>query len=196
VLHFARQVCQSLEEAHAAGIIHRDVKPSNLFVGTVGGDPDFLKLLDFGLARLRAPGGEDVYQTQGAMVHGTPVYMAPEMWEGAEADERSDLYAVGVTLYFLLTGEVPYEGVTPADVMRAQGAGDPPLPSARLGVALPAGLEAAVMRCLAKRRQARFQSVTELRQALAQVPGTWTVEDARQWWHRARAVLTPDTTSA
>ena len=187
VVWFARQICDSLEEAHAAGVIHRDVKPSNLFVTRVGGRPDFLKLLDFGLARLRPIEGVDVYRSQAGMVHGTPVYMPPELWEGTDADERSDIYAVGVTLYFLLTGEVPYEGVTPADVMRAQGKGDPALPSVRLGQELPAGFESTVMRCIAKRPEARFQSVGELRKALDQISASWTVGDAEAWWHQAHA---------
>jgi serine/threonine-protein kinase len=152
----------------------------------VGANPDFLKLLDFGLARLKPVRGTDVYRTQGGLLHGTPVFMPPELWEGAEADERSDIYAVGVTLYYLLTGEVPYEGATPADVMRAQGMGDAALPSSRLGKSLPAGLETAVMRCLAKRPQGRFQSVTELRRALEEVPGSWTTRDAEQWWRQAQ----------
>jgi hypothetical protein len=185
VLWFARQICVSLEEAHAAGVIHRDVKPSNLFVSRVGGNPDFLKLLDFGLARLRPVRGSDVYRSEVGMLHGTPVFMPPELWEGAEADERSDIYAVGVTLYFLLTGEVPFEGITPADVMRAQGRGDPAPPSVRIGRNLPAGLETVVMRCLARRPEARFQSVAELCQALEQVPSGWTVDDAEAWWRQA-----------
>ena len=190
VLWFARQICDSLDEAHAAGVIHRDVKPSNLFVSRVGGNPDFLKLLDFGLARLRLVRGSDVYRSEVGLLHGTPAYMPPESWEGAEADERSDIYSVGVTLYFLLTGEVPYEGMTPADVMRAQGRGDPAPPSVRLGRNLPAGLETVVMRCIAKRPGARFQSVVELRQALEQVPAGWTIVDAEAWWRHAR-VETP-----
>jgi eukaryotic-like serine/threonine-protein kinase len=94
-IHFARQVCDCLEEAHTAGIIHRDVKPSNLFVTRVGGNPDFLKLLDFGVARLRQSPAGDVRLTKTGTLCGTPAYLAPEIWEGKEADERSDIYAVG-----------------------------------------------------------------------------------------------------
>jgi serine/threonine-protein kinase len=195
VLWFARQICDSLDEAHAAGVIHRDVKPSNLFVTRIGANPDFLKLLDFGLARLRSVQGGEVYRSQAGMLHGTPVYMPPELWEGIEADERSDIYAVGVTLYFLLTGAVPYEGATPADVIRAQGMGDPALPSTRLGH-LPAGLETAIMRCIAKRREARFQSVRELRTALDQVPGGWSIGDAEAWWRQARVDAPEESASA
>jgi hypothetical protein len=196
VLWFARQICDSLEEAHAAGVIHRDVKPSNLFVTRVGANPDFLKLLDFGLARLRPTQGIDVYRSQEGMVHGTPVFMPPELWEGAEADERSDIYAMGVTLYFLLTGEVPYEGATPADVMRAQGIRQPVLPSARLGVPLPGGLEAAIMRCIAKRPEARFQSVRELRRALDEVAGGWSTAEAEAWWRQARVQAPQESATA
>jgi serine/threonine-protein kinase len=188
-VYFARQICRSLEEAHAAGIIHRDVKPSNLFVTRVGGDPDFLKLLDFGLARLRTAGGGDARLTRTGMLFGTPAYLAPEIWEGAEADERSDIYAVGVTLFFLLTGRVPFDGKSPVNVMLAQQEGEVMPPSAERGEALPASLDALVLRSMAKDPAERYQSVTELRQALEQVPATWTAAEAEAFWRQAEGAL-------
>ena len=190
-IHFVRQACHSLEEAHAAGIIHRDVKPSNLFVTRVAGDPDFLKLLDFGLARLRPSVGGDVRLTQAGMLFGTPAFLAPEMWDGAEADERSDVYAVGVTLYFLLTGRVPFEGEAPTAIMLAQLEHDVIPPSARLGEALPAGLDALVLRAMSKRPADRYQSALELRQALDVVPAAWTLADAEAFWRQADRASAP-----
>ena len=183
-IHFARQVCDCLEEAHAAGIIHRDVKPSNLFVTRVGGDPDFLKLLDFGVARLRQSRAGDVRLTKTGTLCGTPAYLAPEMWQGKEADERSDIYAVGVTLYFLLTGQVPFEGTTPAGVMIAQLERNALPPSVRRGEPLPPSLDAVVLRAMAKRPLDRYRSAVELRRALDAVPSCWSAADAESFWHQ------------
>ena len=177
-IHFARQVCDCLEEAHAAGIIHRDVKPSNLFVTRLGSEPDFLKLLDFGVARLRHSAAGDTRLTEAGTLFGTPAYLPPEIWDGAEADERSDIYAVGVTLYFLLTGRVPFEGETPAAVMIAQLEQDALPPSARRGEPLPPDLDAVVLRAMAKRPLDRYRSAAELRRALDAVPATWSAAEA------------------
>jgi hypothetical protein len=190
-IHFVRQACHSLEEAHAAGIIHRDVKPSNLFVTRVADDPDFLKLLDFGLARLRPSVGGDVRLTKAGVLFGTPAFLAPEMWDGAEADERSDIYAVGVTLYFLLTARVPFEGNVPTAVMLAQLAHDVIPPSARLGEPLPAGLDALVLRAMAKRPADRYQSALDLRRALDGIPSAWTRADAEAFWRQAASAAAP-----
>ena len=192
-IHFARQVCKSLEEAHGAGIIHRDVKPSNLFVSRVGGDPDFLKLLDFGVARLRHSAAADARLTKTGILCGTPAYLAPEIWDGAEADERSDIYAVGVTLYFLLSGRVPFEGETVAGIMLAQLAQDALPPSVQRGEPLPLGLDAVVLRAMAKRPLDRFQSAVELRRALDAIPAFWSTAEAESFWDQA---ATEGTTSA
>ncbi|HET7039910.1 MAG TPA: serine/threonine-protein kinase, partial [Gemmatimonadales bacterium] len=112
-VHFGIQACIALEEAHAAGIIHRDIKPQNLFVTRMGDEPDFLKLLDFGVVRLEQPdGGRGITVTGHVM--GTPGFVAPELWWGVVADQRSDIYALGVTLEFLLTGVVPGDPSPPA----------------------------------------------------------------------------------
>jgi serine/threonine-protein kinase len=103
---FIMQACQALEVAHQAGVIHRDIKPQNLFLVAVEGELDQIKLLDFGVVRFREPRGGDLTWT--GMLVGTPLYLAPELWTGAPADERSDLYSMGLTLYFLLTGRLPF----------------------------------------------------------------------------------------
>ena len=141
------QACLALEEAHAAGIIHRDLKPNNLVLLRDAADADVVKLLDFGVARLREPvTGADTLTRTGLMV-GTPAYLAPELWEGGQADERSDLYALGVTLHFLVTGTTPRDA--------------PP------GTRLPAELGPVVRRCLAARPEDRMASARELHEALA-----------------------------
>lgn len=166
VIRFAIQICASLEEAHAAGIIHRDVKPQNLFAAQVGADREFIKLLDFGIARLRTLAPDAAQLTRTGQVAGTPAYLAPELWFGAEADERTDIYALGVTLYFLLTGATPYERGEAEHLMMAPLRGEPLAPSTARGEPVPEALERIVLRCLARDPEDRVQSAAELRQAL------------------------------
>lgn len=182
-IHFMRQACLSLEEAHAAGIIHRDIKPQNLFLTLVGDTYDFIKLLDFGIARSRVV-GEAVDQTQTGIVHGTPQFLAPEVCQGATADERSDIYAIGGTLYFLLTGQPPFDAGSVEGVMRAHLSVEAQPPSARSPLEIPPALDALVLRCLAKNPDHRYQSARDLLAALDAVePSTlWTPTDARAFW--------------
>ena len=161
------QACRALEEAHAAGIIHRDLKPHNLFVTRVGDDPDFVKLLDFGVARLGA-GGESLTWT--GMVVGTPNYIAPELLHGAPADERSDIYALGATLHFLISGATP-GAAAERDVATTDH------PRARQ-------LQSIIRRCLAGAPDDRFQTARELGDALEREydPSEWTRADADAFW--------------
>jgi len=176
----AIQACRSLAEAHAAGIIHRDVKPANLFATRLGDQYDVLKVLDFGIAHLVA----DATRTQS--VRGTPAYMAPESWIDGDADVRSDIYAIGATLHYLLSGKPPFDDVDASQLVRAHMLQAPEPPSKARGEALPKALDDIVLRCLAKAPDDRFQSVEELEIALqdcaAALPRTWTNEDARAYW--------------
>jgi serine/threonine-protein kinase len=184
VVHLARQACGSLAEAHDAGIVHRDVKPANLFVTRVGDDADFVKILDFGVAGLDAAAG-DLTET-GALL-GTPQYMAPEVCEGERADARSDMYSLGAVLYFMLTAHAVFDGGL-AEVVMAHVNAKPAPPSTHVA-SLPADLERVVMRCLAKRPDERFATMRELEAALAacECAGQWTAADARRAWAVARA---------
>jgi len=179
-VRFIVQACEALDEAHAAGIIHRDLKPHNLFVTRVGEDPDFLKLLDFGVVRLRVPEAGDDRLTATGLLVGTPAYVAPELWLGAPADERSDIYALGVTLHYLLTGQTPVEAWLPAEALASMPAAD--------GLAAPAGvpeaLWAVATQCLARRPDVRIASARALQQALmaAVDPGGWTRQQADHFW--------------
>ncbi|WP_437654769.1 serine/threonine-protein kinase [Sorangium sp. So ce1182] len=182
-VRFIAQACESLVEAHEAGIIHRDIKPQNLFVTRAGDDHDFVKLLDFGIARV-VPTREPVSRTRTGVVRGTPEYMAPELFCGEQADARSDIYGLGVTLYALLTGGPPFEGSSLAQVIAAQLSQQPKPPSARRKGPVPAQLEAIVLRCLEKDPSARFQSVRDLAgavRALADDTG-WSARDAERFW--------------
>jgi serine/threonine-protein kinase len=163
-VRFARQACAALTEAHDAGVVHRDVKPDNLFICRMGDDADFLKVLDFGIAKIE--GSEEQNITRAGWVHGTPSYMSPEACNGATIDARSDLYSLGAVLYFMLTGWPPFTAPTGAAVMLAHVNEIPERPSQR-GVQVPRDLEAVVMRCLEKEPDLRFQSARELDAALA-----------------------------
>lgn len=163
-VRFLRQVCGALAEAHAAGLVHRDVKPSNVLVCRQGGQSDIAKLLDFGLVSLRRSAEPGPSLTQEGDFFGTPGYAAPEQVEDVErADARSDLYAVGAVGYFLLTGRPPFARDTVMKTLLAQAHEPPPPPK---GVAVE--LAAIVLRCLAKDPAGRFAAASELDQALAE----------------------------
>jgi hypothetical protein len=163
-VRFARQACAALSEAHDAGVVHRDVKPDNLFVCRMGDEPDFLKVLDFGIAKIEGA-EEDASVTRAGWVHGTPSYMSPEACNGARVDARGDLYSLGAVLYFLLTGTPPFPGATAATVMLAHVRELPDAPSARADV--PPDIERVVLKCLEKDPLDRYQSARELDAALA-----------------------------
>jgi eukaryotic-like serine/threonine-protein kinase len=179
-VHFLRQLCGALQEAHAAGLVHRDIKPGNVLVCQHGGLHDVAKLLDFGLVRAAGALDDDPSRlTAKGAVLGTPAYMAPEQARGAEAvDARSDLYSLGALGYFLLAGRPPFEGGTALEVMLAQVQEPvPPLANA------PADLEAVLRRCLAKAPADRFPDAGSLDEALAgcACAGEWTEARARAW---------------
>jgi predicted Ser/Thr protein kinase len=163
-VRLALQACRSLQEAHRAGIVHRDVKPANLFVTTGPDGRDQLKVLDFGIARL-ATGDDDATKTQS--VRGTPAYMAPESWAGGAADAQSDIYALGATLYFTIVGRAPFDDRAAADLVRAHLVEPARAPSLLAQLYVPESLDDLVLRCLAKEPKARFADAEELADALS-----------------------------
>jgi serine/threonine-protein kinase len=180
-IRFARQACTALTEAHDAGIIHRDIKPDNLFVCRLGDEPDFLKVLDFGIAKIEGA-DEDATVTRAGWVHGTPAYMSPEVCNGQRADARSDVYSLGAVLYYLVTGTPPFTAPTAAAVMLAHVSDPPDRPSLRAPV--PLDLERIVLRCLEKDPAARYPSARELDAALAGCRDSegWRRESADAFW--------------
>jgi serine/threonine protein kinase len=150
----ATQVCEALGEAHRRGVVHRDLKPTNIMLVRRGSGPDFVKVLDFGIAKLD---GNEVTAT-GALV-GTPRYMAPEQLQGQQLDGRADIYALGLMLYEMLTGRPPFQADTPAAYMQMQlNQQPPPMVQACPGIDVPPALEACVMRALAKAPYQRPQT--------------------------------------
>lgn len=190
VIHMLQQTCSSLAEAHAAGLIHRDLKPDNLMLCNRGGIPDMLKVLDFGLARIVTDHPERDQLPQG--LSGTPLYMPPEAVTAPNAvDARSDLYSLGAVAYFLLTGLPVFSGDNIADILRQHVSAVPESPSERLGIAIDADLEAIVMQCLAKDPADRPKSAQELSRMLTRCEAAkaWGSEEAEMWWLRREAFL-------
>jgi serine/threonine-protein kinase len=184
VIHILRQVCESLEEAHAAGLVHRDIKPANIHVGRVGLRHDFVKVLDFGLVKSVAPAaGEDSMATATGLTPGTPAYMAPEMALGEAVDGRADLYALGCVAYYLLTGKLVFEAGSAYQLIAKHMQQPPVPPSQRSELEIDAELERVVLACLTKRPQDRPQSATELDRMLAEIEiEPWSEEEATRWW--------------
>jgi serine/threonine-protein kinase len=165
-LRIAEQVCEALQEAHDHGVVHRDLKPANILLGRKG-TQDWVKVVDVGIARIveeRDQGAARLTKT-GAII-GTPAYFSPEQARGLTVDGRSDLYSMAISLYEMLTGALPVQGVTPMDFVRAHCV-DPPTPMSRYGVSLPGYLEDVIWKALEKDPDHRYQSAEEMREALA-----------------------------
>jgi len=183
VIHILRQACESLEEAHARGLVHRDIKPANIHVGHVGIRDDYVKVLDFGLVKSVATSSEVSLGTAVGRTPGTPAYMAPEMALGETVDGRSDIYALGCVAYYLLTGKLVFEAENTFQMVAKHLNHRPVPPSERGGVAVPEDLERLVLSCLAKSPEARPQSAAELSQSLARIDiEPWTDAQASEWW--------------
>ena len=187
VTYLLRQICHSLAEAASHGLVHRDIKPANLFVCRYGGDHDFVKVLDFGIAKAADHLLETgvVGLTRDHRLRGTPAYIAPEQALGESAvDGRADIYAVGCVAYFLLTGQLVFTGETPMAVVVHHAHTPPTPPSERSELPIPPALDRLVMACLAKSPAERPQSAKDLSRRLREVDGLnqWTEERAKEWW--------------
>ena len=181
-----RQVCHSLADAHARGMVHRDIKPANIYVCRMGLEYDFVKVLDFGLVKVRERvGGIETLVTMDHTTTGTPAYMAPEIIVGdADVDRRADVYAVGCVAYFLLTGQLVFEADTPMKMLMQHVHARPVPPSQRTELRIPRELDELVLSCLEKDPMNRPQNAEELfRMAVGcKTCETWTQGSARNWW--------------
>lgn len=179
-----RQVCGSLAEAHSRDIVHRDIKPSNIFLTQRGDLYDFVKVLDFGLAKRIGADASESITAVGTML-GTPAFVAPEVvTEIGPVDQRSDIYCLGGVAYWMLVGRAPFHAPTAVEliVQHVKSAPQPPAQASELEV--PPQLDEIVLRCLAKDPHQRFQTANELDAALRAIlfPNPWTHERAREWW--------------
>jgi len=160
------QVADALDSAHRVNVIHRDLKPENILLCEVRGQQDFVKLLDFGIAKMQTPEFANNALTLKGQVFGTAEYMSPEQAIGGKLDGRADIYAVGCLAYELLTGNPPFTG-EPIHILRAHVKETPAPPSSALREHhIPPPLDALVLRCLAKEPADRYQTGAELRQAI------------------------------
>jgi serine/threonine protein kinase len=169
-IYLLRQVCESLAEAHARGMVHRDVKPANIHVGRLGLQHDFVKVLDFGLVKCLADAGDmRSLATAEGLTPGTPAYMAPEVARNEPVDARADVYAVGCVAHYLLTGRLVFAGAAPLQTILKHLQQEPEPPSHVTDRPIPPGLDELVLACLAKRPEDRPPSAAVVSQRLAQV---------------------------
>lgn len=179
-----RQACGSLAEAHAVGLVHRDVKPANIILTRRGGQHDFVKVLDFGLAKALDGEGKVSLTGPNALM-GTPLYMSPEAVNQPErVDARADVYALAAVGYFLLTGTPVFTGTSVMDICLKHVKEAPERPSARRGRPISRDLEELLLRCLSKTPAERPRHAGEMLRELERcnVPGDWTAEAAEAWW--------------
>jgi serine/threonine protein kinase/Tfp pilus assembly protein PilF len=176
----ARQVGEGLMEAHRTGIVHRDLKPQNIMIDKQGQ----AKIMDFGIARSIKDRGT----TSAGLMIGTPAYMSPEQAAGIEADQRSDIYSLGIVLYAMLTGEEPFKGETPLSIALKQRSEIPKRPG-ELNARIPNDLEMLILKCLEKDRENRYQTAEEFLSALNKVGTVAAETTVVPKWKSSIAVL-------
>jgi serine/threonine-protein kinase len=183
-VHLLRQVCQALREAHSIGLIHRDVKPSNVIACERGKVYDVAKLLDFGLVKSSGFGSDGVKLTREGSTAGSPAYISPEQAAGRQQiDGRSDIYNLGAVAYYLITGQLLFDRESPLQMLHAH-AYEPVVPLPEFREDVPADLQKVILRCLEKDPARRYQDAQSLERALAKCTsaGQWTMEMAEDWW--------------
>ena len=186
VIHFLLQACDSLSEAHAKGLIHRDIKPQNIFASRLGLNYDFVKVLDFGLVKTPAPfNNSHARLTLDGTTTGTPAFMSPEISLGNPVDAPSDIYSLGCVAYRMLTGEQVFKRDTSLAVLLAHIQEEPVPPSQRTELEIPPEIDRAILACLEKDPAKRPQSAQELARMLAACPQPqpWDSARAERWWN-------------
>lgn len=190
VVYLLDQVCDSLAEAHDKGLVHRDIKPANIYVCRMGRQADFVKVLDFGLVKVRSRDGDGRSAGESeSVIVGTPLYIAPEMIVGTEVDARADIYSLGCVGYWLLTARPVFEGNTTAEIVAKHVKEAAVAPTQRVEWEIPAMLEQVILACLEKDPAARPQSADELAGELRAtgLADAWSQDRARAWWEENNA---------
>jgi eukaryotic-like serine/threonine-protein kinase len=165
VVHISKQMCRALAAAHDIGIVHRDLKPDNIFLIKRGGDTDFVKVLDFGIAKV---GGNASKLTRAGQVFGTPHYMSPEQCSGSGVDHRTDIYAIGIIMYEMATGQVPFDADNLMGIL-TKHLYEEAVPPRQANPELPEGLETVILRCITKNADQRYQTMAEVMADLEQL---------------------------
>jgi serine/threonine-protein kinase len=184
-VYLLRQVCHSLAEAHASGLVHRDIKPANIYVCRMGLDYDFVKVLDFGLVKVRHGDPMNIVVTSDHTTTGTPAYMAPEtIVGGVDVDRRADVYSIGCVAYYLLTGQLVFPASTPMQALVDHVHTPPVAPSERTEMPIPRPIDELVLACLEKSPDRRPQNAEEVLRRLngCNACVDWTTAMAERWW--------------
>jgi len=183
VVYLLRQIAGALEEAHQLGLLHRDLKPTNIMVGTKGGFGDLVKVLDFGIACSLADDTEEI--TRAMALIGTPAYLAPERIRTPHLlDPRMDIYSFGAVAFHLLTGRIVFEGAGPTELIYQVMTAPRPSPSRLRGEPIPEPLEKLVLDCLSISPDSRppsFRHVQDILNSIA-LADPWSQNEARAWW--------------
>jgi serine/threonine protein kinase len=172
VAHIARQICRALREAHSLGVIHRDLKPANIFLVEHGDETDVVKVLDFGLVKNVSADAKAEELTQTGLFMGSPKYMAPEQIRGDKVDARTDIYSLGVIMYEMLTGKVPFDRPNSVNILMAHVNEDaPPMRQMNPSIQVSPTMEETVARAMAKDPDQRFHSMDEVLASLKRIGG-------------------------